>query len=413
MVGVAGEMVIATPDHDVYSMVSSTPPLTEMFELERQGGKPVLPKKVTRGRSYLMEDGSGSPAGAVLQGLKAQASQLAPKPSHRLRGKRGSSSVRSASSDTMVAVSGARPVGQWVVAEPGRRFALGTPMTLPKGAVTLGTRALVASNDGPPLVLELVTPTANFRDDWLRKNGLTFVRAPPGLSDGLKTMRDELDGRSFTGGVVTPRDSVPDPNEARALPLNLDARGERPQECRLAIDRMQCTPWPAWPVSGPRTCLWVLRFIQEHYGSPDVRHTRCVSDAKLTYADPGAVEHQACCRVLGIGASYDQLDLPQVASMEYTCSSLQMIELKHMDRVVVVGPGTVGSTTVPFNDTHLYMGWSATRGVLCVDPNLEKLIGEKLAEENLANTQRLKADELRQAATKPPGQKGDGGYIKN
>lgn len=95
--------------------------------------------------------------------------------------------------------------------------------------------------------------------------------------------------------------------------------------------------------------------------------------------------------------------------MEMTARRIQMIELNYRDRIVSAGGTSVGAGTVsnPFNNTHLYMGWSATRGLLCVSPELVKYIGERLAEENQANTQRHKAEELRsaiaKAAGKPPG----------
>ena len=82
-----------------------------------------------------------------------------------------------------------------------------------------------------------------------------------------------------------------------------------------------------------------------------------------------------------------------------------MIELRYKDRIVsntgVAASG--GSTMDPFNDTHLYMGWSSTRGLLCVSSELEKFIGDKLHEESLANKERRKAEELRKAP--PPAKK--------
>ena len=109
--------------------------------------------------------------------------------------------------------------------------------------------------------------------------------------------------------------------------------------------------------------------------------------------------------MLQFGAVYDQLDLPQLASLELLLRRAQMIELKNKSRLL---PQT-GSPEDPFSDVHLYMGFSETRGMLMVCPALEAYVGNKLHDEALASKERRKAAEERAAARPPKAPKGGGG----
>eukprot|EP00959_Pyramimonas_sp_CCMP1952_P213118 4459236-Pyramimonas_sp.AAC.1 len=84
--------------------------------------------------------------------------------------------------------------------------------------------------------------------------------------------------------------------------------GQRHIEFREGVLRLVEHPWPDWRLTGPRTCLWVCRFICEHGGTPLWRHTLFKTMFRLADADVGAVEHEECCRILQEGVCYDQLN---------------------------------------------------------------------------------------------------------
>lgn len=140
-----------------------------------------------------------------------------------------------------------------------------------------------------------------------------------------------------------------------------------------------------WPATGPRTLAWVL---SENYLAPDARHSRFITGANLTYTDPGADEHQACCRLIYTAVMYDELQVTELASFEMAAHRIQMIKLKYRDRIISAAGSSAGGGSLVdrFHDTHLHMGWSATRG-LCVAPELDRYISERLAEENQASKQ--------------------------
>jgi hypothetical protein len=163
---------------------------------------------------------------------------------------------------------------------------------------------------------------------------------------------------------------------------------------------MKETAWSDWPLSGPRTTLWVLTYVAEHFTTPESRHTRFMADGKLTYQDAGAQAHQIVMKLLYLGAVVDQLDLPQLTWAELCCRHGQMVELKHRDRFLPKRDNKSHNVNDPFDDAHLYLGLSGTRGMLCVSPELEKFVGKQLSDEYMAIKERRKALEARQGDKK-------------
>ncbi len=166
--------------------------------------------------------------------------------------------------------------------------------------------------------------------------------------------------------------------------------GVRHEPFADAVREMSETSFSDWPLSGPRTTLFVLSYISEHYTSPEQRHARFVADGKLTYNDMGVSAHQVVMKLLYLGAVIDQLDLPQLAWAELASRHGQMVELKYKHKFVPV-PQKNATSVDPFDDAHLYLGLSATRGQLCVSPELERFVGKQLSDEYMAIKERRKA----------------------
>ena len=162
-------------------------------------------------------------------------------------------------------------------------------------------------------------------------------------------------------------------------------------EFRDAVGQMQESALPDFPVQGPRTTLWVCRFLVENGGSPMARHSRWRSEGQLLASEGGVGEHERCCRLLEQMACWDQLNLPDLASAELVARSLQMQEERHRDRLLSAEDG----------DSHLFYGTSAVRGNLCVCPALQAHVSAELAKEVAVAKERRKAREERVAARAP------------
>ena len=109
-------------------------------------------------------------------------------------------------------------------------------------------------------------------------------------------------------------------------------------------------------------------------------------------------DHAVVMKLLYFGAVYDQLNLPQLAWAEMACRRGQLAELRHKEKFVkpIIDAKKSGPPD-PYEDAHLYLGLSTTRGMLCVSPELEAWVGKELSNEYTALKERRKALEERRA----------------
>ena len=117
--------------------------------------------------------------------------------------------------------------------------------------------------------------------------------------------------------------------DLRVLPIIKNGLGVRHRSFETAVQAMTEAAWADWPLAGPRTTLFVLSYIAEHYQTPEQRHARFISEGKLSYSDHGVSAHQVMMKLLYLGAVVDQLDLPQLSWCELACRHGQMVELKY------------------------------------------------------------------------------------
>ena len=107
-----------------------------------------------------------------------------------------------------------------------------------------------------------------------RKGNETFVFA----KGGRKKKDGELDAR-----VLAIRENE---EEGRHIPF------------REAVEEMTVTDWEKFPIQGPQTAMWCLRFIRDQDIAPRSRHTKWRSEVSLLPSDPCLLMHEFCCRIL-------------------------------------------------------------------------------------------------------------------
>ena len=185
----------------------------------------------------------------------------------------------------------------------------------------------------------------------------------------------------------------------RVQPVALDIQGNRHRVFRDAVLLMREDAWPDWPIRGPRTVMWVLRFIEQNGGTPMSRHMRFRTEARLTASDVGVDEHERSCRMLEQMIIYDQLMVTNLACAESLCRVIQVQEERYRDRL---SGGAEGST-----DNHLYMGTDTVRGCVCVSPQLADFVKTQLTQEYHISKERRKAREERALGKKKGGKKGN------
>ena len=136
-----------------------------------------------------------------------------------------------------------------------------------------------------------------------------------------------------------------------------------------------------WPMGGPP-----FGFFQ-----------RFLSDTRLDHSATGIAELYAWCKFFETLVTYDQVDPSRLAACELGVRRIQMICDKWKHKLPAAGIGGTGSGDI-FEDSHLLLGTSETRGAVCLAPALQEWLGEQLAKEAAANKERRKAREERALA---------------
>ena len=79
---------------------------------------------------------------------------------------------------------------------------------------------------------------------------------------------------------------------------------------------MDSTVFPDWPVVGPNTVEWVLKFIRDRSGSPTAWHALWKSSGRLEEGSHLVMFHDRVCQMLETAVCYDQFDVTSIALME-------------------------------------------------------------------------------------------------
>ena len=226
----------------------------------------------------------------------------------------------------------------------------------------------------------------------------SVTAAPSGVRGYSVQARGDVLVRKVTSKEIDPGMKAPvmapGRSDFRTLPIERDLHGKRYVEHRRAIDKMTEQTQDDWPIAGPLTLLWLIRFMITLGGTCLGFHQRWMTECKLDYSAAGVLEHQGLCRLLDTAIIYDFLDLPRIAAFEIAARRLQMIHDRWKHKLAQYQPsGTDGA-----EDAFLILGTGETRGNLAMAPALTRWLGDELSKEAVANKERRKAREERALA---------------
>ncbi|CAK0906492.1 unnamed protein product, partial [Prorocentrum cordatum] len=161
------------------------------------------------------------------------------------------------------------------------------------------------------------------------------------------------------------------------------------------LEEHRCLLWMfVSSLSVTMTTLWLCRFMVSNGQTPLGRHARWKADAKLQNNDGGVENHLMCCQMLESLATFDQLNLPDIAGAEIMARSIQLSEERYRDRM----PSFAGSSGETTQDAFLYMGLDHVRGNVAVCPALQSWVSAELQKEVSVMKERRKAREERASA---------------
>ena len=177
--------------------------------------------------------------------------------------------------------------------------------------------------------------------------------------------------------------------DVRILAITYDSLGVRFKEFREAVNSMREDAFADWPVPGPRTLLWLLRFFLQNSGSPLAWFGKFKADGDLSYFDEGIEELERSLRFLQTAACYDQQNLANSASAELVARSVQVTVYAYAYKFI-------GDREDAFERGLMYGTGSQGEGCLPVCPALREYLAGELQKRNAIDKERRKAQEGRE-----------------
>ena len=114
--------------------------------------------------------------------------------------------------------------------------------------------------------------------------------------------------------------------DARILAVSGNDQGRRVRMWRDVVSELSVSPFVDWPISGPRTTEWCLRFINRRGGGPLDHHFWWKQTHSLGRHDYGVDIHENGMRAIERAGCYDGLDLCNLACVEVMMRQLQLVE---------------------------------------------------------------------------------------
>ena len=158
------------------------------------------------------------------------------------------------------------------------------------------------------------------------------VAPPGGIAPGLAALAAAVGGGIGgppIGGAIAPKAGGIGgvaPIDARVLPVEYDATGNRFRSFREAVTGLTDTQWPDWPNAGPQTAVWVVRFMLEKAGSPTAWHAQWKANGRLDENEAWVSVHGSLCKTVEVMVCYDQLDVGALGGVELIVRHIQTIE---------------------------------------------------------------------------------------
>eukprot|EP00971_Amphidinium_carterae_P001560 31085-Amphidinium_carterae.1 len=97
--------------------------------------------------------------------------------------------------------------------------------------------------------------------------------------------------------------------DVRVWPVERDAQGHKYRSYETVLPLLREATMSDWPLTGPRSARWLARFIRDNGGSPRLRTSRFIQDAKVPEGDRVRYEHAMLMEMLEAATVYDQIDV--------------------------------------------------------------------------------------------------------
>ena len=230
--------------------------------------------------------------------------------------------------------------------------------------------------------------------------GRSQPAAPLTVSAGLGALSAAL-GKDLGPAQVDEPDTAAPGIDARVLPVRYNKNDSRFRDFRDSVDMCAEHEFSGWPVPGPKTAEWCLKFMVNRAGTPLGWHALWRSNGRLQESEHLVQQHLSFCEVLEASATYDQVNIPALAGLELVCRQIQICEDKLSHRFD-------DTTADAATQDYFLMSGSTSKQQLCVCPALMTYITGESAKRNAVLKERRKAREERVLAQPKKGPKKGG-----
>lgn len=118
---------------------------------------------------------------------------------------------------------------------------------------------------------------------------------------------------------------IDDVDDLRALSVVWTKQGERNKDWESVIELAMEESFEDWPLTGPRTTMWLGRHVLRNGGTPGAFLSQELRDMKMAENDRSAHELEVLLSVLEMSGSTDQLNIGNTCALELVSRRIQLI----------------------------------------------------------------------------------------
>ena len=193
-----------------------------------------------------------------------------------------------------------------------------------------------------------------------------------------------------TGAAVTPRLSAPKNEDIRTLAVDFDRQGERYKEWRVVAAEVKHEETDPMPFEGPPTMTFLCKHMERHGRTPKGWVETFVREKGLTSQDRVVHELRCLAEIMELAGTFDQLNLANLASMEFLGRRIQAIVDAH----------TVNPQKPNYESSTLFTG--VLRAADGIAPELRNYVARRARDEAEVEKQRQKVRELKSGKPDTP-----------
>lgn len=184
-------------------------------------------------------------------------------------------------------------------------------------------------------------------------------------------------------------------DDLRTLALRFDQRGVRSRTFAEAAASFSETAAANFPLSGPRTMLWLALEMAKGGMSPSQRHEWWRQMLGVSAADAGVDEHAFLSDLLELGGGFDQCNLSELAVFEAVARRYQLWEERYGEKLRSATEGSAAAGGMAYERSLFLGGQARHRGAL-VSPALQRWIADRMGEDSAVLKERRKGREERE-----------------